>query len=144
MSALALALAAACGSERASIWPTSATVSAADALPAPAVAPAPAPVAPDDRPSPPEPYAGPSGEDIEDLCDAYAVSKADIEFRERRGGDVRRCRRLLTRRSRTERQAIADCANLCNESGGYVACFDDFGTPEFPACAPGDLDDGTQ
>ena len=89
-------------------------------------------------------YYGPSGEDVADLCGAYATSKADIEFRPRRRADARWCRRFLRARSRVERQAIADCANLCNESGGYVECFDAFGTAAFPGCAPGDLDDGSE
>ncbi|MBL8621565.1 MAG: hypothetical protein JNK64_09685 [Myxococcales bacterium] len=109
-----------------------------DARAAPHVASPRAPTAP---PEPAAMYYGPSGEDIADLCDAYADSKAEVEDRERRRGDVRWCRRLLAARSRTERQAIADCANLCNESGGYVECFDGFGTAQFPACAPDDLDD---
>lgn len=141
---VALALGTACSAERGAIWPapSAAAVDTAAPFRPPAVVPV-APAAPP-RPAVPPPYMGPSGEAIDDLCSAYATSKAEVEFRRHRHADVQRCRRFLRARSPAERQAIADCANLCNESGGYVECFDAFGTAQFPACAPGDLDDGSE
>jgi hypothetical protein len=109
---------------------------------------APAPQAPTKAPESAPPAAheslGPSGEDIDRLCKWYDDSLRDQgdEVAETTEQVMARCQAAMKKRTPAERSSIADCFNSCGASDGIVRCFEDFGTPSFPACGPEEDDFG--
>jgi hypothetical protein len=116
-----------------------------------------APAAPEPTPEPtpaPDPAAlggaglAPTGKDLDRLCGFYASAKKDVAemLDEKLGSDpVADCKNAMEPRAEKDRQAIADCANVCGDTDGVVDCFEKFGTDEFPACEPqgdGEQDEG--
>jgi hypothetical protein len=104
--------------------------------------------APEPTPEPtpePDPAAlggaglAPTGKDLDRLCGFYASAKKDVAamLDEKLDSDpVADCKEAMEPRAENDRQAIADCANVCGDTDGVVDCFEKFGTDEFPACEP--------
>jgi hypothetical protein len=110
---------------------------------------APQPKTPSDTPDKTDSTAGgheslaPDGEDVDRLCNWYSDSLRDQgdEVTETPAETVARCKTSMQQRTPAERTSIADCFNSCGASDGIVRCFEDFGTPSFPACGPDDYEE---
>ncbi len=83
-------------------------------------------------------------EKIREMCEWYASSKVDDGLPDEshdEGQLTRECMKDLAEYSAADRALIEQCAGACGASEGIVDCFEQFGSPMFPACSADDHDD---